>query len=74
MWYPGFVVCSVLRMELYCSIGLGHSNFTVIVREDSELDDFVIKPSETFQTKLSGIEYFDLGSIYSCYYNVSLIV
>jgi hypothetical protein len=59
----GFVVSAILSMDFDGSIDLGHGNFAIVVGEDSELDDFAVEPSETFQAEFGSIKYFYLWTV-----------
>ena len=63
MGYSGFVVSSILRMDFNGSVRLGHVNLAIVIGQDSKLDDFTVETSETFQTELSSVEYFNLWTV-----------
>jgi hypothetical protein len=71
---PGFVMRTILSMKLNSSVGLSHGYLWVVVGQYSELNNFTIKTSETFQTELGSIKYFNLRTIDTTSNYVPLVI
>lgn len=74
MWDSGFVVGTILSVDFDGSVDLSHGNFAVVVGEDTELDNFAVESSETFETEFGGVEYFYLWTVDASGDDVALIV
>lgn len=74
MWDSSLVMSTILSMEINRTIMLCHYNLGIIIRKYLKLDNLTVQSSKTLERKLSRIEYFNLWSIYTGSYDVSLIV
>lgn len=43
VWYSGFVMCTVLGVELNTAVDLGHGDLAIVVSENIELDYFAVE-------------------------------
>jgi hypothetical protein len=69
----GLIVSSILRMEVNRAIILRHDYFTIIIRQNLELDYFAIETPEAFEWKFGSVVYLYLRCVDAGCHNVPFI-